>query len=133
MVEIRLHHQAEGRLFVLEPGAIILTGSRTPFAATFLRSFLLVALAAISLLGVCLWLSGFVAYPIAVAGTLTVLLTSMIASPWVPGRPLIDPGARLSAGLALAWGDLLATGGKALASLVIAVALSFRADGRGRA
>jgi hypothetical protein len=89
---------------VFDPDSIVLYGPRGYFLTALLRAFLALGLAAFPALALCHWLSGFVSYPIAVAGGLTGVLALALGAPGFSG---MDPAARLAAGGAVGWGDLV--------------------------
>ncbi|MAG58179.1 MAG: hypothetical protein CMJ83_17980 [Planctomycetes bacterium] len=124
-LEISLQRRGGGQVAVFEPGSIVLLGTRGRVLSTILRGFLLLALGAMPLLAVCQWFSGFVSYSIAVGATITVALAGALLDPWFPGAQLLDPGARVADGLALAWTDLWPTAVKAGAFGAFVILLPF--------
>jgi len=107
VLEVHLARQSGGAVPVFTPGSITLLGNRASALTTIMRSYLLLAVSALGVLALCQWFSGFVSYPLAVAASMTVVLLSGTALPWLPGAPSPDPGSRVSWGAAVAWADLL--------------------------
>jgi hypothetical protein len=125
-LELRLAKGEGGYALSFGPGSVMLLGPRASTVTSLMKSFLLLGLAAVAVLALAMWLSGFVAYPIAAAGALTAALASALVASWLPGIPLIDPGALLRGGLGVGWEDLGSSALKALLWVSAVVLLPLR-------
>lgn len=134
VLEVELSRRGGGQVPTFEPGSILMMGTRASAMGTIIRSYLLLGLSALAVLCVCQWFSGFVSYPLAVAATLTVALTSVMAAEWLPGTPTVDPSELISFGAAVSWPALAGTGQKVLGASAVVVLLPLvdrRAGGGG--
>lgn len=142
-VEVRVRLTSPGLALAFAPGDAVLVGGRSGATGALIRAVLVHALAALGLLAFTQWLSGFVAYPLAVAGALTAALaggTVELADwqsldriiGWLPGVALDDPAARLGVGLAPGWDQLLRealrSGGWGLIAVLCALRQGRRGD-----
>lgn len=124
-LEISMRHASPGLVVAFEPGSIVALGPAVPFVTTFFRAFLGLGLAAFGLMAACHWLSGFVSYPLAVAGAATLLLVSAALPEFLPGVPARDPGSLIASGIAFAFRDLVPDGVKAGAAGAISCAAAY--------
>jgi len=126
-IELRLHQVGAGHALSFPRGGVLVLGGPASFVYSLILGFVVLGLAAWSLMACCLWFSRFVAYPLAVAAALTLLLIGAVSATDIfPGFPVTDPGRMMATGQAVGWGDLAGTGFLAVIWTGLAVALPFQ-------
>ena len=128
-VEFRLSAQSPEKGLAFRPGTIRLTGARHLLLGSLLRAFLWVAISALPLLAITVWLSGFTSNAIAICGAVTVWL-GKVAWAWLSGTTL-HPARMLADGISIPWSVLGLPAIIAVISCGLAWALAYR-DPKGR-
>lgn len=124
-LEIVFEQVTPGLVLDFPVGSVKVLTAPLPLFSTVVRGFLISWTAAVSLSATCAWFSGFMAFPLAMAGCLVLFLSGFLAPEWIPGALHVEPARRVAEGIAIVWSDLLLPTAKAMLIVLLVTVLAY--------